>query len=270
MEVGIIYINYLSTDKVHNSLLSLQALSSVKKVVIVGDNSGEYVPIDNEKVIKFGKNLGFGKAVNACAHEIKVEYLAIINPDTIFNSDILQASVELFSVDSVGFVSAMQKSPITGELIPSFGSFPNIWHSLFQILPYRFVPKHIIKNYWPLRILDTDQRTFESCFGAYLFLSSRTFNKFKGFDERFFLYYEETDFCKRLIEEGYKNYILDSSHAYLHDIGYSSRKKGFQSRAHMSKSRYKYILKHHGFLYATTDCLLLNIALWKKIFQRSF
>ena len=267
MEIGIIYINYRSTEKIHSSLSSILTRTTQNVSIVIGDNSGEYLPVGKEKVIKFHENLGFGKAANKCVELLQADFVAIINPDTIFETDILTASVVLYKFGHTGFVAANQKSPISGHVLPSFGALPNLWHTVFSLIPYMCITQKIINRYWPLRKLNENEKTFESCFGAYLFISRETFREFEGFDERFFLYYEETDFIKRLLSVGYKNYILEDKHAYFHDIGFSAGQAQNRYNSHLSISRFKYLLKHHGRLYAVIDRIILFLAKWKVIFQ---
>jgi GT2 family glycosyltransferase len=118
-----------------------------------------------------------------------------------------------------------------------------------------------------LRNVEGYERTFKSCYGAYLFLSTETFNELDGFDERFFLFYEETDFCKRLLDNGFTNYMLDRSITYFHDQGYSSKKVATKTNFHMIQSRKLYLIKHHGMFYAILDNLLVSLSSWKSFLR---
>jgi N-acetylglucosaminyl-diphospho-decaprenol L-rhamnosyltransferase len=233
----------------------------------VGDNSGEYISLNDEFVHRFSENLGFGSAVNHCARLIDVKYLAIINPDTEFECDICSACLNAYH-PGVGIISALQKSPITKKIQPSYGAFPNIWHSLFLLLPFDLVPRRAKELFWPLIEISglVSNKSVKSIYGSFMFISSDLFCAFNCFDTRFFMYYEETDLCKRLFDKGYENLVLNDQHTYFHDSGYSVNRSVYALNKLMIKSRYSYMRKHFGISIAELDRLILFFTNWKRIF----
>jgi GT2 family glycosyltransferase len=77
----------------------------------------------------------------------------------------------------------------------------------------------------------------------------------RGFDPRFFLYWEETDLCRRAQDAGFEVWALGAAVAH-HVVGESSRGEdarfGRSIAKHYYQSRYYYMVKHHGVLAATS------------------
>jgi len=75
-----------------------------------------------------------------------------------------------------------------------------------------------------------------------------------GFDPRFFLYWEETDLCKRVQDSGFEIWALGSA-LTSHVVGESSRSEGSRMgrvlAKHYFESRYYYMVKHYGWPLAT-------------------
>ena len=99
--------------------------------------------------------------------------------------------------------------------------------------------------------------------GAVLLIRKNLFDELKGFDPRFFLYFEETDLCRRALAQGAEIWALGRAVA-THGTGASAvMLKGEMYRGciaeHFFRSRYYYLVKHHGWLTAasTEICELL-------------
>jgi hypothetical protein len=89
--------------------------------------------------------------------------------------------------------------------------------------------------------------------GAVLLIRSSLARQLRGFDRRFFLYWDETDLCRRAEYAGYENWVLGTALAQ-HVVGASSGgapRVGSAVAKHYYQSRYYYMAKHHGWLAAT-------------------
>jgi len=265
--ITLIYINFNSTINIHNSIASIKKYYTDHLDIIIGDNSGEYTSIYNEYVIKFEENIGFGRGVNQCFKNVKTKFIAIINPDTLFFSNILQESAQFHNIEC-GFVSAWQVDQ-TGQFSLTFGNFPNVIHSLLNILPAFLIPNTLIRRFWPLVPYDIIQNAqqFKSCYGAYLFTSFQTFEKFNGFDEEFFMYYEETDLCKRMVNSGLVHRILPTHIYYYHEKGFSTKSPTFKANKHHNYSRKYYFLKHYNKTLYLLDSLFILLGKFKGLFS---
>jgi GT2 family glycosyltransferase len=263
--ITLIYINFQSKTNIHNSIVSIKKFCHEQIDIIIGDNSGEYTHLDDEYVIKFNENLGFGRAVNRCFMHVKTVYIAIINPDTIFYSNILYESAKSHN-NKTGFVSAWQVDQARNYSL-TFGNFPNVIHSFLNIFPVNLLPNILVKQFWPLipYPLIKNATQFKSCYGAYLFTSSLTFKNFNGFDETFFMYYEETDLCKRMVDSGLIHRILPPHINYFHEKGFSTKSKNFNANKHLSLSRKYYFHKHYNQLINYCDRFFIFLGNFKAL-----
>ena len=86
-------------------------------------------------------------------------------------------------------------------------------------------------------------REVDQVMGAFFLVRSELFFKCDGFDERFFVYYEEVDFSKRIADLGYKSMFLSRSHAF-HVGGGASRNVKAERLFYSIRSKFLYALKH--------------------------
>lgn len=152
-------------------------------------------------------NPGFGAGHNVAVKEIGnlSKYHVVINPDIYYNSGALEAIVHY-----------MDRNADVGALMPRI-EYPNgnIQH-LAKLLPTpvdyfvrRFVPikyvKEKINKRFELRMFNYDQ-IIEVPFlsGCFLVFRNHVFNAVSGFDENMFMYAEDIDICRRIINLGYK------------------------------------------------------------------
>ena len=139
----------------------------------------------NVKCILAGKNLGYGKANNLGLNEVKTKYALILNPDT-----------ELFT-------STLENFLLLAKMNPDFAIIgPNIKEDKKE------ENLEIEKSKEGVNI--PDLFSAQSVKGYAMFLNLKEFKQVGFFDENFFIYLEEIDLCKRLLEKGKKIYWCPS------------------------------------------------------------
>ena len=92
----------------------------------------------------------------------------------------------------------------------------------------------------------TESRFVDQVIGAFMFMRGSIFKKAGYFDERFFVYFEELDFSKRLAELGGKSYYSTAIKAIHSENGTTMSVKGFRLFLYL-KSRLQYAKKHFGY-----------------------
>lgn len=222
MDVSIIIVNY-NTEK-----LILDCLDSIYEKterldfeVIVVDNDSpnkpEILKLDNRiKYIQSKKNLGFGKANNLGAEYAQGEYLFCLNPDTLLVNNAIK---ELHDF--------MEKHPECGIC----GA--NLYHKdMTPTHSYEILKPGILQELINSRTI-TSKRFNEqfntSCFpklcsyvtGATLFIKKELFMRVGGYDQDFFMYYEDTYLCYAVSKLGSKIYNVPKA-MVIHLEGRSS------------------------------------------------
>ena len=239
MELSIIIVNYNGLKYLEECLKSLlQNLEGIIFEIVIIDNhskdqSCEYIKnnFPNVKLIESKNNNGFGRGNNEAVKDAKGEYLLLINNDTIVLDQIKPVLDFIKSDNKIGVVGINMRNA-NNDYIPAAGNFPN-YRSVFQFqklldLGAEFKTGLFAKEYYEVDWLS----------GSFLLLSKDTFNKIEGFDQDYFMYVEDVDFCKKIANLGLKRIYLPKP-KYIHFVGFNSKKNP------MLVNGYKIYIKKH-------------------------
>lgn len=212
------------------------------------------------KYIKSSKNLGFGAGNNLGAKYALGENLFFLNPDTkIIKNSIDELVGSIQNKKNVGIISPLIVDSNLNEFkTQSYRelSIENVLFS-FSFLRRLFPKKNIyddssLNNWKRKSVLDV-----EAVPGAALMISRKLFNKINGFDERFFLYFEEYDLSKKVKKLSYKLFI-NPKFIISHQVGQSINQLQEVSEIY-KKSRFLYFKKYFGIYKTTLIELFLRI-----------
>lgn len=264
--ISVIIINYKTpelTINCVNSLLSLSA-SPNKEIIVVdnapGDGGAEKIEQevgDKIKLIKSETNLGFAGGNNKGTASARGDILFFLNSDTIVGEDIFTECLQTFQKqERVGVVSPRLKME-DGDYQPfAFGLFPTFGRLVTGATKKELtIPegKDILEVDWVS--------------GCALMIKKDLFQKIKGWDEQYFLYYEDIDLCKKAKEQGYK-VVVNLNTELLH-LGGKSLDKSRERKKYYYRSQDHYFQKHHIFLTylavkAARSILVLAVKPWKR------
>ena len=249
--VSIVIVNYKVKDKLFACLESIYlSKPKIDFEIIVVDNDGKKT-IGKDLLKKFpqvkylpsDRNLGYGGGNNFGARHALGKYLFFLNPDTEFIGNVIDNIYKLAESDkTIGIVAPvlLDKDRIeysaqgTVKLTP----FKALLHLSF--LSRFFKKSHYFIEGWNSKGL----KAVDVCPGSALMVNRSLFEKLKGFDEKFFLYFEEFDLCKRVKEAEFKIYI-DAKARVMHEWGVSTAQ--FKEKDGVfRKSRFYYFKKHFG------------------------
>jgi len=198
--------------------------------------------------IKSPINGGYGAGNNLGVKNSQGEYILILNPDTKF--------IDKSMNNLVVFLDTHKKATIVGpNLIHSNGVvFSQLGSRILTPLRAIFslsiinklLPNNpIAKNYWMYDTRLDILRRVDVVPGSGLLVRRKDFKAIGGFDENFFMYFEESDLCKRLSGEKYINPEAQIIHYWSPgDPGTLASEKIFR------KSRFYYFKKHYGIIWA--------------------
>ncbi|MBD1166416.1 glycosyltransferase [Pelagibacterales bacterium SAG-MED07] len=223
----------LLSHKSQNLIINFVKKIYKKFQIIIIDNSNdlnlkEIINKEYPKIfIDIINNNGYGAAINHAAKMVQTKYFLISNPD-IENLD--------------------------EEKIIKFENVAKKLNDDFATLG----PRYENLNSKSIKQTDINQEISEMKFlsGACMFFKKKTFDILKGFDENFFLYFEESDFCLRA-SKLYKNYQVNSIKVN-HNVGTSVSYKNEEEKNEFEKlytwhfiwSKFYYFKKHYGFIFA--------------------
>jgi len=221
MTLSIIYINYNTRGLLKQSLKRLFLISpAIDYEVIVVDNnsSDESAEMVIErfpavKLIRAGKNLGYAAGANLGIKNSAGKYVAIFNPDIFFTSGGLEAIVNyLDNNSSVGLVGPKLINA-DKSLQYSCYKFPKIFTPLLRrsfLGGTRFGKKKL--DEYLLKDFDHHaSREVDWLLGGAFLARKSALSEVGYFDERYFLYFEDTDLAQKLKAKGYRVVYLPSA-----------------------------------------------------------
>ncbi len=207
MTVSAVIVNYKTGSMVEQLCDHLFEQSDISAIVVV-DNSGEVEKdlIESRfsavKVINAGDNLGFGKGVNLGLQQVTTEWALLINPDVHLGKNCLSrllAAAQRFGAGLVGPRFYWDEAHLF-LLPPATGDFLGMGLAM-KAASFFELDVRLVKFYWQIRHerFWAASKPFMEPFlsGACLLVHMPWVQKKGGllFDERFFLYYEDTDLC---------------------------------------------------------------------------
>ncbi len=254
--IDIVIINWnagsLLAEAVDSILQSSYDLNEVSIIVIdnaSSDNSIKLLPSHPSiKIIYNKENVGFGSACNQGINIGQSEYFLLLNPDTKLFSDTLKKSVQLMEKCKEVSVLGVKHVDDNGNVRPSCSHFPTTFDfivltlGLYQLLPKLFRSPIIMMNYDYEKAGNVDQ-----VMGSYMFTRKSDIEKYKlRMDERFFVYYEDLDFSKRLHDLGGISYYVPTISIVHKENGTTDQIKGKRLFYNVI-SRLQYCKKHFGY-----------------------
>ena len=230
MRLSVIIVNYNVTQLLRNCLLSIREfVNDIDYEVIVIDNDSTDTSwkdliqaFEDVKFIANEKNEGFAAANSKAVREARGEYILLLNPDTVFESDFL--SRLLFFADGkerLGCIGVRMYDAQGAFLPESKRAIPDMLNS-FEKLFTNFKPNSA-KRYYRKDIGETEIAEVEVITGAFFLCKKAVYEEVGGLDEDYFMYGEDIDLCYTLLQKGYHNYYYGEA-SILHYKGESAAK----------------------------------------------
>ncbi len=238
-------------------------------ITVVDNNSidGSVAAIRNKypsvEVISSKINLGFGKANNIAIQNTNTDYCLLLNPDTIIQEDTLRKCIDYMDLNSN--VASLGVKMVDGNgnyLRESKRSLPSPLSSFFKIskLNDLFKNSSFFNSYYTKDLTgDLNEKVDVLC-GAFMFCKTERLKELGGFDEAFFMYGEDIDLSKRILEAGYENHYLGNTRI-IHFKGESSKKASFNYIHSFYNAMIIYVNKHYKGTGAILTKFLLKFAI---------
>lgn len=266
MKFSIIIVNYNAKNLLKdclNSILKYKNNYQLEIIVVDNDSSGSGLEIiKNEfseiKLIINQENLGFAKANNLGAKNSCGDLLFFLNPDTLLKEDIFKRTVDVFeSNPKVGIVAPQLVLP-NGQLQP--------WSCGYEQKIRYLIKNKFCQNFRRSPVPDYPIARLPDCptwvSGAALIVRKDVFGKVGGFDENFFMYFEDRDLCQRVRKIGYEIKILLEI-KIIHFGGKSLASNKSRKKLYYQSQSY-YWRKHYGLAVS----LLLRLIRWPYKFYK--
>ncbi len=251
--IDIIIVNYNSSDFTIDCLNSVKdALQGRQAKIYVQDNASSDRPeriqeLFPEIILKQNhSNLGFAKAVNQALQQGESEYILLLNPDTRIADDFFDTTLDYMENHPGIGILGPKILDNDGMLQNSARAFPTPLTAFFgrsSFLSKRFPGNPITSR--NLLSLKSDGKTpmqVDWVSGACMVIRRKSLPSVGLLDERFFMYWEDADWCRRMWECGLEVVYFPRALVY-HYAGGSSEKKPVKSLFEFHKSVYFYLFK---------------------------
>jgi len=204
-----------------------------------------------------GTNQGFARAVNRVLDATQAPYVMVMNPDAWFISPIMEKMGHFMETHPRVGILGPKVLNEDGTLQGSARSFPN-WTTAFfgrSSLWTRLMPQNRVSQ---RNVLDwvlcqgATHAPVDWVSGACMFVRRRAVQDVGGLDERFFLYWEDADWCRRMWQKGWQ-VVYWPAVGIVHAGGISSGQNPWRASVAFHRSAFRYYTKHRQRRWAWAD-----------------
>jgi len=251
--VEVVIVNWNTGECLRACLASLAAgrRDMLQRLTVVDNGSADHSAAELDtaalplRVLRNRDNVGFAAGCNQGAAGATATYILFLNPDTRVFADALDRMVRFMDSPAATEIGICGAQIVDGEGRPgiSCARFPTLrilfgkMTRLDRLLPGVFPGHH-------LSPAETDQsRVVDQVIGAAFLVRRDLFEQLGGFDERYFLYFEEVDFALRAHQLGAESYFLKDARVF-HAEGRSSSNRPDLRLYHSLRSRLLFANRH--------------------------
>lgn len=190
--ISTVIVQYDHPDLTREAVDSLRRHHSGNLEIIVVDN-GSPSPatrpatehFEGCRVIFLPENRGFGAANNAGARASRGDLILFLNSDTVTRGEFLPRLEAYFGANTLCGAAGLQLLNPDGTVQRSAGKFPTVWSEWRMMRGHDFYtnPEEVGRDWVS---------------GAALAVRRSVFDEVGGFDERYFMYFEDVDLCARI------------------------------------------------------------------------
>ena len=279
-KISIIIVNYNSLAYLKKALVSINQNNKLSIEIIVMDNASPddftllSIQFPQINFINNPVNEGFAKANNQGIELAQGKYLMLLNPDTELRNDALQIMFD--HMDSNPEVGACGPKLFNSDetLQQSARAFPSIKTAFFgrttvftKLFPDNKYSKQELLGNDPER---KKPQEVDWISGACLMVSREAIKSAGLLDDEYFMYWEDTDWCKRIKDKGFKVIWVPAAEVF-HHVGQSSKSLKVKTTLAFHNSAFRYYKKHcskNPFILSLVYVLLMGRA-WLKIFFKA-
>ena len=241
---GLVFINWNSADLVLAAVASIRAAAAdpgqFQTIVVDNGSADDSVVVlrrelPDADVVALPENAGFARAVNTGLARVRGRYAFILNADIEFRNDATALLVAALAADGKAALACPKLLRPDGSLQAAAVPEPRLfWELVNRSLPRRF-----------LGIRHDATVAVPAIVGPCMAVDLQRLAAVGLLDERFFFFFEETDWCKRITDSGgHVLYVPEAEVVHLQ--GETANRRPVRARIQFYESRYRYFRKHGG------------------------
>lgn len=258
MDLSVIIVSYNVREKLKKNLEAIfKSQGDFSFEVFVVDNnsidgSADMVEEDfpEVKLIRNDKNLGFAKANNIAIKKSRSDFILLLNPDMQVFPETLFTSLIFAKKNPQAVVSSCLLIDSNNKTIKHVRRFPELLDQLAIVLKIPHIFPRVLKKYLYLDFDYNLAQKVDSVRGSFFFINKLEYQKLSKLDlplldERYFVWFEEVDFCRQVYKMGGQVWYNPKSFC-IDYIGqsFSLLKRG-RAQKYFCNSMLKYFKKWH-------------------------
>lgn len=275
VKVSIIVVYFKGRRKLFKCLASIKRsrAKTPYEVIVVDNSMSKDIEKDLGKkfpevcYVKSLKNLGYGGGNNLGVEKAKGEFLFILNPDTEVFPGTIDKLAEFLKRGDVAMV-APNLVDKKGRIFSQLGS--RTLTPLAGIVALSFINKlfpnnPVSREYWLKDVPMDKLREVDAVPGSAFMIKRSVFEEVGRFDEKMFLFFEESDLGKRVKEAGYKIFINPKAQVMHHWSGKGKKPENEKLLKYFRQSRFYYFKKHYGLFPALVVEVFTRFSKWHAL-----
>lgn len=210
-----------------------------------------FLPQERNGGYAFGNNVAIRPAL---AEDAPPDYILLLNPDTVVRPGALQALVDFMDKTPEAGIAGSRLEEPDGTPQCSAFRFPNVWSELDSGLRLGLVTQLLSQRIVPILPVTEAIQQVDWVAGASMIVRRQVFETAGLMDEKYFLYFEEVDFCVAAKNAGWSCWYVPESRV-VHYVGQSSgvtdtKRKPKRRPTYWFDSRRRFFVKNYGWGYA--------------------
>lgn len=230
-------------------LRSLRFSSLVLEVIVVDNASADdsvvmvKTTFPEVMIIANHENVGFAKANNQGLAVATGRHLLLLNPDTEVLPGALEKSLRFMEEHSEVGVLGCRLLNTDRTLQPSVRAFPTLVTQALILLKLHHLLA--LKNYLALDFDYEKTQSVDQVMGAFFMIRREVYETLGGLDERFYIWFEEVDYCKSVKEVGFQVWYLAEARVVHHGGQSFNQMMSLKKQRIFNRSLLYYFRKHH-------------------------
>jgi GT2 family glycosyltransferase len=274
--ISVLVVNYRSYYELTASLTALQSgVPRLPLEVVVVDQHSDAARAGTVRAqfpdvtfVSNPRNDGFAAGVNRAARYSTGRYLLLVNPDAVVADGLIDTLADWLDVHPDVAVVGPRIYNRDGSVQPSARRFPNLTTGLGG--RQGWLTRNFPDNWLSRRNLEWSRASapieVDWVSGACMMIRRSAFEAVGGMDERFFLYWEDADLCRRLRTAGFRTMYVPTVSA-THEGSRASRHAAARSLVAFHRSAFRYYWKHSS-LVGRVCAPVVQLLLWTRLLVR--
>jgi N-acetylglucosaminyl-diphospho-decaprenol L-rhamnosyltransferase len=271
--LSVIIVSWNVRALLDGCLQSLAPLRAARptEVLVVDNASGDGTPAwlaaawPDVRLMASPVNLGFGRANNAGLVAARGEWLLLLNPDTVVCPGAVETLIAFLEAHPRAGMVAPRLRYGDGALQRNAFRFPGLAQVFLDLFPLhpRLLESRLNGRYAAERRPSAAPFRIDHPLGAAMLIRRAVYARVGGFDERFFMYAEELDWCRRIRAAGWEIWQAPAAEV-VHLAGRSTRQVAGRMYVELWRARYRFFRKHYGRAFLPAARALVRAGMVRK------